>query len=91
MISAPRIAEAPVSLECVLHTQVPMETRHLLIGRVMGIHTREGIVDPQTLRVVPEAYHPVGRFYANRYVRTRDQFTVEANAYNAQMSALGRA
>lgn len=89
-IDAPRIAEAPVSLECVLHSKVPMETRHLIIGKIVAAHVRAGIIDLATLRVIPDAYRPIGRFYANRYVRTRDQFTIEANTYNAKMSTLGR-
>lgn len=89
-IRPPRIAESPVALECVLHSEIPFENRLLLLATVRWLHAREGIVDPETLRVRGEAYHPVGRFYGNRYIRTRDEFTVEANDYNAAMSALGR-
>lgn len=89
-IRPPRIAEAPVALECTLHTEIPFENRLLLLAKVVWLHAREGIVDPESLRVRGEAYHPIGRFYGNRYVRTRDEFTVEANAYNDAMKALGR-
>jgi flavin reductase (DIM6/NTAB) family NADH-FMN oxidoreductase RutF len=90
-VAPPRIAEAPVALECKLHQRITVKTRDLVIGEVVWLHTREGIVDPDTLRIRTENYFPVARFYANRYARTRDQFTVEANAYNEAMKRLGRA
>lgn len=89
-VAPPRVAESPASLECRLHTHVPIGPRHLLIGEVLWLHVRDGIVDPQTLRIVPDRYHPVGRFYANRYCRTRDQFTIEANEYNRRRAAIGK-
>jgi len=89
-VAPPRVAESPASLECRLHTHLPIGVRHLLIGEVVWVHARDGIVDPQTLRIVPERYHPVGRFYANRYCRTRDQFTIEANEYNRRRAAIGK-
>jgi len=89
-VAPPRVAESPASLECRLHTHVPVGARHLLIGEVVWLHVREGVVDPQTLRIVPENYHPVGRFYANRYCRTRDQFTIAPNEYNRRREAIGK-
>ncbi len=76
-VAVPRLAEAPVALECTLHQTVPIDRRELIIGRVRWLHARDGIVDPETLRVIPTQYRPIGRFYGNRYCRTRDQFTVE--------------
>jgi hypothetical protein len=35
---------------------------------------RDGIVDPETLRLNWDRYDPVGRLYANRYVRLNDWF-----------------
>jgi flavin reductase (DIM6/NTAB) family NADH-FMN oxidoreductase RutF len=90
-VKPPRIAEAPVALECVLHQTIEIETRHLMIGRIKWLHVRDGLVDPDTLRVHIESYFPVGRLYANRYVRTRDQFALESNRYNEAMQRLGRA
>jgi flavin reductase (DIM6/NTAB) family NADH-FMN oxidoreductase RutF len=86
----PRIAQAPVALECRLHTKLDMPGRHLFIGQVLWLHAREGIVDPQTQRVQLDSYHPVGRMFANRYVRTGDQFEVDSNSYNERRKALGK-
>jgi len=76
-VAAPRLAEAPAALECTVHQTVAVDHRQLFIGRVRWLHARDGILDPETLRVIPEHYRPVGRFYGNRYCRTRDQFTVD--------------
>ncbi|MET0680199.1 MAG: flavin reductase family protein [Burkholderiales bacterium] len=89
-VAAPRIAESPVSMECRLHTRVPFEKRDLVIGEIVWLHVRDGIVDPQTLRVTAE-YAPVGRLYANLYTRTRDRVALDQNAYIEAMRRLGRA
>ncbi len=88
-VGAPRIAESPVSMECRLHTRVPFERRDLLIGEIVWLHVRDGIVDPQTLRVSAD-YAPVGRLYANLYTRTRDRVALDQNAYVEAMRQLGR-
>ena len=58
-VGPPRIAESPVSMECRLHTHLDLDTRDLLVGEIVWMHVRDGIVDPATLRVTPE-YAPVG-------------------------------
>ena len=90
-VRPPRIAEAPAALECTLHSRIDIQARHLLIGQVRHMHVREGIVDPATFRVEMDDYHPVGRLFANRYTRTRDQFSLEANDYVDRMRKAGRA
>jgi len=89
-VAPPRVAESPVSLECRLHMHVPIGPRHLLIGEIVWMHVRDGVVDPATLRVVPERYLPIGRFFGNRYCRTRDQFEIPPNEYNLRRAALGK-
>ncbi len=89
-VRPPRLAEAPVALECTLHSRIDIDTRHLLIGQVRHLHVRDELVDPVSLRVRMENYHPVGRLFANQYTRTRDRFGLEANAYLERMAAAGR-
>ncbi len=91
-VRPPRIAEAPVALECRLFQHIPIgERRHLVIGQVAWLHSHEGIIDPETLRVRMENYFPVGRLYAERYVTTRDQFTVEGSPeYLESIKRMGR-
>lgn len=89
-VAPPRITEAPVALECRLHSVIDLHTRHLFIGRIHWLHVRDGIVDPATRRVNMDRYFPVGRLYANRYCRTRDQFALEMNEYLQSLSKFGR-
>ena len=90
-VKPPRLADSPVSLECRLHTHLDMGTRQLVIGTVHWLHVRDGVIEPDTLRVRMENYHPIGRLYANRYTRTREQFALEANAYVEARARLGKA
>jgi flavin reductase (DIM6/NTAB) family NADH-FMN oxidoreductase RutF len=89
-VAAPRIAESPVSLECRLHTHLPFAQRDLLVGEILWVHVRDGLVDPSTLRVVPE-YAPVGRLYANMYALTHERVALDPNAYVQEMRQRGRA
>lgn len=91
-IAAPRLAESPVALECTLFKRVELDRARLLaIGQVRWMHCHDDIIDPQTLRVRDEHYHPVGRLYGNRYIRTRDHFSVDTSPeYLASIQARGR-
>ena len=80
---------APFVLECREITMMqfgPM--RNLAIGEVLGLHCRNGLVDPDSLRVDPERYQPVARLYADRYARLRDRFSI---AIPSRAEALARA
>ena len=89
-VAAPRIAESPVSMECRLHTHLPFDKRDLLVGEILWVHVRDGLVDPATLRVVPE-YAPVGRLYANLYAFTHERVALDPNAYVQELRQRGRA
>jgi flavin reductase (DIM6/NTAB) family NADH-FMN oxidoreductase RutF len=52
------------------------EGRLLAIGEVVWLHCQDGLIDPATLRVDPSRYRPVGRLFADQYVRTGDRFSV---------------
>jgi flavin reductase (DIM6/NTAB) family NADH-FMN oxidoreductase RutF len=70
----PRIAEAAASFECRVERRLEFgHGREAVIGEMLVLHARDGIVDPKTKRV-SESYLPVGRLYANRYVTTRQRF-----------------
>ena len=80
-VAPPRITESPVSFECNLHTQLDFKTRRLMIGEIAWMHVRDGIIDPSNMRRIDNAYRPVGRLYANRYCRTRDEFQLDNSGY----------
>ncbi len=75
-VRPPRIAEAPVAFECVLHETMETPSRYVFIGRVLWMSAREGLVDTEKWRVHLQAYHPVGRFGASFYTRCRDRFAI---------------
>ena len=71
----PRIAEAAASLECRVERRIAFgPERELVVGEILLIHARDGIIDPVTKRISEELYHPVGRLYASRYCTTRQRF-----------------
>jgi flavin reductase (DIM6/NTAB) family NADH-FMN oxidoreductase RutF len=81
-LPVPRIAEAPFAFECRKHTTMSFSpTRELLIGEVVHIHAREGLVDEKTLRVSLTDYKPVGRLFANDYSRQNQRFELKRDTY----------
>ena len=77
-VAAPRIATAPFSLECRRHTILTFgPDRDLLIGEVLHLHARPGIVDPATLRTDTVAYRPIGRLAGDLYCRQGEVFAME--------------
>jgi flavin reductase (DIM6/NTAB) family NADH-FMN oxidoreductase RutF len=81
-VAPPRIAQAPVNLEC--RRCVTLEAareRYLVVGEVLVAHVRDGVIDPATLRVDRDAYAPIGRLFGGGYVRTRDRFEMPRLTY----------
>ncbi|WP_225783565.1 flavin reductase family protein [Xenophilus sp. Marseille-Q4582] len=78
-VDPPRIAEAPVAFECVLHETMETASRYVFIGRVQWLAVREGLVDTERWRVRLQEFFPVGRFGASFYVNCRDRFAIEAD------------
>jgi flavin reductase (DIM6/NTAB) family NADH-FMN oxidoreductase RutF len=75
VVRHPRIAEAPASFECRLFRRIDIgPARDLILGEVVHMHVREGIVDPATHRISDKAYRPVGRIFGTRYCTTRQRF-----------------
>ncbi|HUG76571.1 MAG TPA: flavin reductase family protein [Burkholderiales bacterium] len=71
----PRIAEAAACLECRLFQLIEISaTRQLVLGEILLVHAREGIIDPVTKRISETHYRPIGRLFANRYCTTRQRF-----------------
>lgn len=74
-VRPPRIAEAPASLECVEWGTLQIGENRLVIGLIKRLHVRDALLDPETLRIRSELFHPVGRMASpNWYCRTRDRF-----------------
>lgn len=75
-VKPPRIQEAPVAFECVLHEKLETPSRYVFIGRIQWLAAREGLIDTQAWRVNLRDFHPVGRFGASFYTRTNERFSM---------------
>ena len=78
----PRLVEAPAAIECRKLMMINFgSSRDLLVGEVLGIHVRDGIVNPETLRTNYEQYFPVGRIGGEMYARVRDHFDLKPGTF----------
>lgn len=72
-VAPPRLADAPVALECRRLTALTFgPTRELLVGEAVALHARPGLIDPDTLRVDWGGDYPVARLFADRYARLEE-------------------
>ena len=78
-VRPPRIAEAPVSFECQRITGLSLGGNSTLeIGRVIHIHIRDDLVDPERYYVATDRMGLVGRMHGRGwYARTSDLFVME--------------
>jgi flavin reductase (DIM6/NTAB) family NADH-FMN oxidoreductase RutF len=86
-VKVPRLAAAPFALEC--RRQVVLSFapgRELLVGEVLRLHAREGLVDMDKMYVDLAAYRPIGRMFGNLYTHQRDTFAMDRESH-AQWSA----
>ena len=82
-VKAPRIAEAPVSFECRRITGLSLGAKSTLeVGRVIHIHIRDGLVDPERFYVQTDKMGLIGRMHGRGwYARTSDLFLMERMSY----------
>jgi flavin reductase (DIM6/NTAB) family NADH-FMN oxidoreductase RutF len=90
LIKTPRLAQAPVAFECRLWNVMDVPGRRLVLGEVVALHARDGLIDTTTLRVDMAAHQPIGRIAGQYYVRTGDQFSLGSNDYFDTLARLGR-
>src|SRR5947208_1319527 len=78
-IRPPRIAEAPVSFECQRITGLSLGPRSTLeVGRVIHIHIRDDLVDPERYYVATDKMRLIGRMHGRGwYARTSDLFLMD--------------
>jgi flavin reductase (DIM6/NTAB) family NADH-FMN oxidoreductase RutF len=50
-VAPPRIQEAPVAFECVLHEKLETDSRYVFIGRILRMAARDGLIDTEAWRV----------------------------------------
>jgi flavin reductase (DIM6/NTAB) family NADH-FMN oxidoreductase RutF len=76
-VRPPRVKEAAVHLECVLHQIVPVGegplAANVIIGRIVLIHADDSVLDAVG-QIDPAKLDTVGRMGGIAYTRTRDRF-----------------
>lgn len=91
-VPVPRIAQAPVALECRHYLTLEVtQRRRLCIGQVVYLHARPGIIDAQRLRVNLDAYKPIGRLFGNLYARLGEKFQLKRRSYAEWQAMRGEA
>jgi flavin reductase (DIM6/NTAB) family NADH-FMN oxidoreductase RutF len=75
VVDAPRVADAPVSLECRLYDTVSFPTSTLVLGEVVHVHADESVLTDGKLDV--RKVDTVGRLAGGYYARTSDRFELE--------------
>jgi flavin reductase (DIM6/NTAB) family NADH-FMN oxidoreductase RutF len=77
LVQHPRIAEAAACLECHVFKLLEVSaTRELVIGEILLVHARDGIIDHKSKRISEQAYRPIGRLFGTRYCTTRQRFNL---------------
>ena len=84
IVSAPRVAESPVNMECRLNQVVAIgddaEAHALVIGDIALMHVRDDIIDGH--RINHRRLKPVGRLAGNMYCNTHDVYELVRPVYD---------
>jgi flavin reductase (DIM6/NTAB) family NADH-FMN oxidoreductase RutF len=82
-VKVPRLAAAPFALECKRSVSLAFGPhRELLVGEVLRIHAREGLVDAANMYVDLAAYRPIGRLFGNLYTYQRESFVMDRETHS---------
>src|SRR5262249_37371670 len=78
VVKHPRIGEAAASFECKVERSINWggAERELVIGEMLVVHARAGVIDPVSKRISEEPFRPIGRLFGNRYCPTRERFNL---------------
>lgn len=89
VVSAPRVAEAPASLECQMRQMIPIgDERYgatLIIGEVVRFHVRDDLV-LENYRIDFGSLDAVGRLAGDWYCATNDQYELSRSRYQQELS-----
>jgi len=78
-VRAPRVVEAPVSLECRVARVVPVGSgpHSLVLGEIVYFHVRDDVYDAATGRIDIARLKPVGRLAGHQYAHIHDIFEMK--------------
>jgi flavin reductase (DIM6/NTAB) family NADH-FMN oxidoreductase RutF len=64
VVTAPRVEEAGVSMECILYKVLPLGTDHLVLGRMVRYHVKDELYE-ENGRINVSSLDPLGRLAGN--------------------------
>lgn len=74
-VASPWIAEAPAAFECRRHVTLELgKSRQIILGEIIFAHYRDGVVDPERLRVDPAEVDAIARLGGDTCATIRDRF-----------------
>src|SRR5262245_7924247 len=74
-VSVPRIAQAPVAMECTFMQEIALGSFGFVLGRILMVHVRdEAVIDPSRQYVDANKLDLIGRMEGAWYTRTRERF-----------------
>jgi flavin reductase (DIM6/NTAB) family NADH-FMN oxidoreductase RutF len=76
-VKAPRVAEAPINMECRLVRIIPVGKANLILGEVVQWHVRDDVYDAATGRLDMSKLKPVGRLTGNLYSHIHQIFEMK--------------
>lgn len=78
-VRAPRVLQAPVSLECRVAQIIPVGRgpHHLVLGEIVYFHVRDDVYDAATGRIDVGRLKPVGRLAGHQYAYIHDIFEMK--------------
>ena len=83
-VQAPRVVEAPISLECRVAQILPVGRgpHSLILGEIVYFHVRDDLYDTETGRINMHALRPVGRLAGQMYSHIHDIFELKRPVEN---------
>ncbi|WP_245330293.1 flavin reductase family protein [Bradyrhizobium sp. AS23.2] len=80
-IEVPRVAEAPVSMECTFMQEIALGSFSLVLGRILMVHVKDdAVTNAARQHVDAEKLDLIGRMEGGWYTRTRERFEMPAIA-----------
>ena len=76
------VVPRPIALECRQHVALAFAPgRELLVGEVLRLHARDGLIDRERMHVDYDVYRPIGRLFGNLYAAQRDTFELTRESH----------
>ena len=74
-VDVPRVAKAPVAMECTFMQEIALGGFSLVLGQIQLVHVRdEAVIDAQRQYIDAEKLDLIGRMEGGWYTKTRERF-----------------